>query len=199
MLYSRDLPHADHAGQRRGAGRRRGRTSDQSVVTKGVLPTEIWNPASETWSAAAPIAAARNYHSTAVLMPDGPCSSPGGGHYNGLNNAAEDSAQTYSPSYLFNGPRPTITSVPSSATYGSTISVATPDASSIAAVNLVSLGTDTHQIDMNQHFVPLSFTAGSGSLNVTMPSSAADAPPGHYMLFILNKPGHSVDRPHHRP
>ena len=27
-------------------------TSDQSIVTKGVLPTEIWNPASETWSAA---------------------------------------------------------------------------------------------------------------------------------------------------
>ena len=32
-----------------------------------------------------------------------------------------------------------------------------------ASVNLVSLGADTHQIDMNQHFVPLSFTAsGSG-------------------------------------
>ena len=122
-------------------------------------------------------------------MPDGTVLSAGGGHFNGLNDAAEENYQIYSPSYLFNGPRPTITSAPSSATYGSTISVATPDASSIAAVNLVSLGTDTHQIDMNQHFVPLSFTAGSGSLNVTMPSSAADAPPGHYMLFILNKSG----------
>ena len=124
-----------------------------------------------------------------MLLPDGTVLSAGGGHYNGLNNAAEENYQIYSPSYLFNGPRPTITSAPSSATYSSTISVATPDASSIAAVNLVSLGTDTHQIDMNQHFVPLSFTAGAGSLNVTMPSSAADAPPGHYMLFILNKSG----------
>jgi hypothetical protein len=44
-------------------------------------------------------------------------------------------------------------------------------------------------MDMNQHFVPLSFTAGSGSINVTMPSSPAVAPPGHYMLFILNKQG----------
>ena len=42
---------------------------------------------------------------------------------------------------------------------------------------------------MNQHFVPLSFTAGSGVLNVTMPSSSAVAPPDHYMLFILNKQG----------
>ena len=44
-------------------------------------------------------------------------------------------------------------------------------------------------MDMNQHFVPLSFTANSGSISVTMPSSAAVAPPGHYMLFILNKSG----------
>ena len=164
-------------------------TSDQSVVTTGVMPTEIWDPVSQTWSSAAPISAARNYHSTAVLLPDGTVLSAGGGHYDGLNNAAEENAQIYSPSYLFNGPRPTITSAPSSATYGSTISVATPDASSITAVNLVSLGTDTHQIDMNQHFVPLSFTAGNDSLNVTMPSSAADAPPGHYMLFIVNSSG----------
>jgi hypothetical protein len=164
-------------------------TSDQSVVTTGVLPTEIWDPTSETWSVAAPIATARNYHSTAVLMPSGQVLVAGGGHYDGLDNAGQDSAQIYSPSYLFNGARPTITSVPSSATYGSTISVSTPDASSISAVNLVSLGTDTHQMDMNQHFVPLSFTAGDGTLNVTMPSSAADAPPGHYMLFILNQSG----------
>jgi hypothetical protein len=166
-----------------------GTNSDQSVVTTGVLPTEIWDPTSETWSAAAPIAAARNYHSTAVLMPDGRVLVAGGGHYNGLNDAGQDSAQIYSPSYLFNGARPTIASAPSSSTYGSTISVSTPDASSIKAVNLVSLGTDTHQMDMNQHFVPLSFTAASGSLNVTMPSSSATAPPGHYMLFILNNQG----------
>ena len=34
--------------------------------------------------------------------------------------------------------------------------MSTPDAANISAVNLVSLGTDTHQADMSQHFVPLS-------------------------------------------
>ena len=166
-----------------------GTNSNQEMITTGVLPTEIWDPTSEQWSLAAPIAAARNYHSTAVLMPTGQVLVAGGGHPTSLSDPGQDSAQIYSPSYLFNGPRPTITSVPSSATYGSTISVSTPDASSISQVNLVSLGTDTHQMDMNQHFVPLSFTASDGTLNVTMPSSAAVAPPGHYMLFILNNQG----------
>jgi hypothetical protein len=56
-------------------------------------------------------------------------------------------------------------------------------------VNLVSFAADTHQADMDQHFVPLPFTAGSGSLAVQVPASAATAPPGDYMLFIVNKAG----------
>src|SRR5581483_6063964 len=59
----------------------------------------------------------------------------------------------------------------------------------IGAVNLVSFGADTHQSDMDQHFVPLSFTAGSGSLSVQAPANGSIAPPGDYMLFILNKAG----------
>jgi hypothetical protein len=164
-------------------------TSDQEIVTSGVLPTEIWNPATEQWSQGAPIAAARNYHSTAMLMADGRVLLTGGGHPNGLSNAGEFSSQIYSPPYLFDGPRPTITSAPRSATYGANITVETPDAASIASVNLVSLGTDTHQGDMAQHFVPLSFTANAGSLTVQMPAGPALAPYGNYMLFIVNGKG----------
>src|SRR5260370_37960496 len=69
------------------------------------------------------------------------------------------------------------------------MTIGTPDASSISAVNLVSLAADTHQADMNQHFVPLSFTAGNGSLSVQAPASPALAPPGYYMLFIVNGAG----------
>jgi Domain of unknown function (DUF1929)/Fibronectin type III domain len=164
-------------------------TSDQNIITSGVLPTEIWNPATETWTTAAPIAAARNYHSTAILMPDGRVLVTGGGHPNGLSDPGEFSAQTYSPSYLSNGPRPTITAAPASSTYNTLLTVSTPDAASIGAVNLVSLGTDTHQSDMAQHFVPLSFTTNSGSLTVQTPANSALAPYGNYMLFIVNKKG----------
>jgi Domain of unknown function (DUF1929)/Fibronectin type III domain len=157
-------------------------------VSGGVLPSEIWNPNTQAWSPAAPIATTRGYHSTALLMPDGTVLVSGSGHANpGL--AGQDSAQIYSPPYLFKGARPTITSAPAATTYGATIPLTTPDASSISAVNLVSLGSDTHQSDMDQHFVPLTFTQGSGEVDVQLPSSSAVAPPGNYMLFIVNSNG----------
>ena len=164
-------------------------SSDQSVVTTGDLPTEIWNPATETWTPAAPIAVARNYHSTAILLPDGRVLSAGGGHTTGLGGPGQFNAQIFSPPYLSNGPRPTITGAPTASTYGKSITVTTPDAASISAVNLVSLGADTHQSDMSQHFVPLKFTAGHGELTVQTPSGAAIAPYGNYMLFIVNEKG----------
>ncbi len=164
-------------------------TSNQEIVTSGVLPTEIWNPNTETWSPAAPIAAARNYHSTAILMPNATVLEAGGGHPTGLDDPGEYSAQTYSPPYLFDGARPTITAAPASSTYNTSITVTTPNAASIGSVNLVSLGADTHQTDMAQHFVPLSFTASSGSLTVQTPASSALAPYGNYMLFIVNNKG----------
>jgi hypothetical protein len=154
-------------------------------TTGGVLPSEIWNPDTETWSPAAPLAATRGYHSTAVLMPDGTVLVGGSGHAN-PGYPGQNSSQIYSPPYLFKGPRPTITSAPGGASYGETIPVSTPDGASISAVNLVSLGADTHQSDMDQHFVPLSFSQTSGGLNVQVPSSGAVAPPGNYMLFIVN-------------
>ncbi len=164
-------------------------TSDQSIVTSGVLPTEIWNPTTETWTEAAPIAAARNYHSTAILLPNGTVLSAGGGHYNGLGGQGQYSAQIYSPPYLSQGPRPTITSAPATSSYGKGITVTTPDAASISAVNLVSLGADTHQGNMAQHFVPLSFTVNSGSLTVQTPANSSLAPYGNYMLFIVSNKG----------
>ena len=184
------LPHADDARRRDGArDRRETRAAIRTSITTGVLPTEIWNPATETWTTAAPIAAARNYHSTAMLMPNGTVLVAGGGHPNGLSDPGQFSAQIYSPAYLSDGPRPTITAAPAASTYNSSITLSTPDAESIGAVNLVSLGADTHQSDMAQHFVPLSFTANSGSLTVQTPANSALAPYGNYMLFIVNKKG----------
>jgi hypothetical protein len=45
----------------------------------------------------------------------------------------------------------------------------------------------THCFDQNQRINVLPFVKATGGLNVTAPSSPNACPPGHYMLFILNK------------
>jgi hypothetical protein len=162
---------------------------NQLDVASGELSSEEWDPATGKWTTMASAAVPRVYHSTAVLLPDGRILSAGGGHAESPSSPGEYNAQYYSPPYLFKGARPTITSCPANASYGSTISVGTPDAASITSVVIIGLGADTHTLNMNEHFVPVSFTIGAGSLSVTIPNSPSLLPPGYYMLFIVNNAG----------
>jgi hypothetical protein len=167
-----------------------GTTTNAVGVSTAVLPAEIWSPVTETWTTVASMSAPRLYHSTALLMPDARVLVLGGGRFNGINEPTDQlSAQYYSPPYLFNGSRPTIASVPTTITYGSTITVQTPDASRIAAVSFIRLGSVTHTTNMDQRLVPLAFSVGSDSLSVQAPANGNLAPPGYYMLFILDTNG----------
>ena len=56
-------------------------------------------------------------------------------------------------------------------------------------MSLVRSGAPTHGFDQNQRFVSLPFTAAPNGLDVTAPADARVAPPGDYMLFILNGNG----------
>jgi hypothetical protein len=147
-----------------------------------VLPTEMWDPATGQFTVMASIAVYRGYHSTALLLPDGRVLSAGG-------NVGGPNAQLFSPPYLFAGARPTISTAPAGAGYGQTVFVGTPDVNSISKVTLVRQASVTHSNNMSAGFLQLSFTKTSTGLNVTMPANANLAPPGYYMLFILNGSG----------
>lgn len=150
--------------------------------TSPVYAAEMWDPASGTWSTMASTTMYRGYHSTALLLPDGRVVSAGG-------EKTGASAEIYSPPYLFNGARPTIGSAPSTTKYTNTFFVATPDAADIKQVTWIRLGSVTHSFGQNQRLNHLQFAQAAGGLNVTAPANANVAPPGHYMLFLVNSKG----------
>lgn len=150
--------------------------------TNPVLPTEMWDPATGQFTVMPSIAVYRGYHSTAILLPDGRVLSAGG-------NVGGTNAQIYSPPYLFNGARPTIASAPTSVGYGQNVFVGTPDAASISNIAWIRAPSTTHTFDQSSRYMHLNFTQTTGGLTVTMPANGNLAPPGYYMLFILNGSG----------
>ena len=167
-------------------------------LNAGVYAAELWNPATGQWTTLSSMQVTRQYHSTALLLPDGRVLSAGGGLCGTCDAVGylNKNAEIFSPPYLFAkdgsgslAPRPTVMAVPRTVAEGSQFTVSTPDAASISKVALVKLGAVTHSNNMDQCYVPLSFTAGAGTLTVTAPSGINIAPPGHYMLFIINSAG----------
>src|SRR5205814_9212314 len=91
-----------------------------------VYAAEMWDPAANTWTTLASAAKYRGYHSFALLLPDGRVLT-GGGQLNQSGQANGSNAEVFSPPYLFKGTRPTITSAPSSVSYGQTALIGTSD------------------------------------------------------------------------
>ena len=167
-----------------------GSVNDEDATTES-LNADLYDPATNTFSSAGANAFARLYHSVALLLPDATVWVAGG---NPVRGTYEPHIEIYQPAYLFQSDgtlaaRPSITSAPGSVSYGNQFTVQTPDAASIASVVLIRNGTVTHSFGMDQRMVGMSFTAGPGSLTVTAPPNGNIAPPGYYMLFILNNNG----------
>ncbi|MEO7142928.1 MAG: galactose oxidase-like domain-containing protein, partial [Bryobacteraceae bacterium] len=157
-------------------------------IANAVYAAELWSPHSQTWSTMSSMHTPREYHGTALLLPDGRVLVSGMGADFG-NVPDQKSAEFYSPPYLFKGSRPTVSQAPTQIQYGSNFFVGTPDGSNIASVALIRTGAVTHFFDQNERFLPLTFTQSTGGLTVTAPANANLAPPGYYMLFLVNSAG----------
>jgi hypothetical protein len=159
-----------------------------------VALTEIWDPTTGVFTPVAPASSVyRGYHTTALLLPDGRVIMAGGNHDN-PNYTENRNAEIYSPPYLFdeNGmpaARPTILAAPDVVELGDTIFVQTPDADAISKALWIVPGAVTHAQDWTQRANVLDFTAAAGGLNIELPANGNEAPPGYYMLFLVNHEG----------
>src|SRR6266850_705857 len=168
-----------------------GSTNDEDAATAS-RNADLYDPNTNSFSPAGANAYPRLYHSGSLLLPDATVMLVGG---NPTRGSYEGHIEIYSPAYLFNGDgssaaRPTVSGLSSSTfAYGAAFQVQTPEAANITSVVLVRPGAPTHAFDMDQRLVGLSYTSGAGVLNVTAPPNSNIAPPGYYMLFILNSAG----------
>lgn len=153
---------------------------------------EIYDPVSNSWRLGPAQAEGRAYHSTAALLPDGRVVSAGD-NLNGTIGQPDgdrtDTAELYSPPYLFKGARPAISAAPQSVAWGDTFGVHSPDPVSRAV--MMAPAATTHGYDMNQRHVELQVanTVPGTGIDVVSPPSGRVAQPGYYMLFLLNGQG----------
>jgi hypothetical protein len=166
---------------------------NQYVVSGAERQVELWDPATGAWRLGPAQVEGRAYHSTAVLLPDGRVVSAGD-DYNGTGGPgtglSKDTLEIYSPPYLFRGARPKLNWAPSSVRWNTRFGVASPTAG-IKRAFLMAPTATTHATDMNQRSLQLSVAKrrdGRG-YDLTSPQGPDAAPPGLYMLFLVNARG----------
>ncbi|MGX6600614.1 galactose oxidase-like domain-containing protein [Micromonosporaceae bacterium Da 78-11] len=155
--------------------------------------SQIYRPTTGTFEKAAESTIGRNYHAEAILLPDArvvtlgsdPLYDPSG------KNAGtfEQRIEIYSPPYLFKGPRPVLAGAPGEMSRGATVHVSTPDARRVGSARLVRPSAVTHVTDTDQRSVALMVKRTGDGVDLTLAGPAGLAPPGWYMLFLVDDQG----------
>ncbi len=184
-----------------------GSVNNESPDTPGKT-ADLYDPATNTFRSGGTAAYSRLYHSTALLLPDATVVSMGSNP--SARGSYEAAVEIYTPPYLFDANdrlittnRPSIAPVsPASRVvgYNALLSLTYTSTSAISAAVLVRPGSDTHAFDMEQRLIGLCgptpqhpvCSAPSGvnkTLNLTTPPNGNIAPPGYYMVFLLDSAG----------
>lgn len=125
----------------------------------------------------------RGYHSVALLMPDGRVWIAGSTWSDWEQN--EHRMEVYTPPYIVPG-RVRIEGAPPSVGYGEAFRVTLSSSTNISRVVLIRCGSVTHAFDADQRYLVCEFQQDGDRLNVLSPEGPGTAPPGNYLLFVLD-------------
>jgi hypothetical protein len=155
----------------------------------------VLDPSSNQVSPMADPRIGRDYHTEALLLPDGRILVAGSDplfddEKNTIPGTFEQRIEIFTPPYLEKGtPRPTITSAPASMTRGQQVEIPTPDANRIAKARLIRTSSATHVTTTDMRDVALPMQKTPTGVSVTVPQEPTIVPPGPYMLFLVDDQG----------
>jgi hypothetical protein len=159
----------------------------EESAAEATLGAEIYHPTQNAWSMAATARVPRLYHSVALLMPDGRVTTAGS---NPQRKTEELRIEVFWPPYLFAGARPSCDLRQTEAHYGMSLAADVPDAADLASVCLMRPGATTHSADAEQRLVDIPHQVTEpGAVSLQFPADATVAPPGWYLLFVVNTAG----------
>jgi hypothetical protein len=161
----------------------------REMAAKATLDAEIYRPSKpgKGWVIAATSRVPRLYHSVALLMPDGKVITAGS---NPRRKVEELRIEVFWPPYLFAGERPSCTVADPEVGYGAALSATVSDAATVASACMIRPGATTHTSDAEQRLVDLPIqVTGPTELTLQIPANRALAPPGWYMLFVVDHAG----------
>ncbi|MFD8751452.1 galactose oxidase-like domain-containing protein [Kitasatospora sp. NPDC059577] len=180
---------------------------DDTVLTTGgssgyrgrgesdLLKAQVYHPDSNSFTTAAEPTVGRDYHSEALLLPDGRVA------VLGSNPLFADKAETqpggfeqrieiYTPPYLYRGDRPQVGAAPQAAKLGGTVNVGTSRPDAVATAKLIRPSSVTHVTDVEQRSVALDITGRTADgVSLSLPGNPNLLPPGWYMLFLTDAAG----------
>jgi hypothetical protein len=179
---------------------------DDTVLTTGgshqyrgehksdILKANIYHPDTNTFTPAADPTVGRDYHTEALLLPDGRVVTMGSNPlYNDkadtVGGTFEQRIEIYSPPYLYHGKRPAISRGPAKVTLGKTEHFTTSTPGDVAQIRLIRPSSVTHVTDVQQRSIAVPFTANGNDLSLSIPNNPDLLIPGWYMLFAVDKHG----------
>jgi hypothetical protein len=173
--------------------------------TENVHEASIFDPSTNAFTQVLADPVGRNYHSEALLLPDGRVIALGSNPANPATGAEsfETRISIYEPPYLFKGSRSVLQLIDGEANrleggvnqtkqweYGTEHTLGYTSSSPVTKAVLIRPAAVTHSSDPNQREVALPISRDEkGELTVSLTSNENIAPPGYYMVFLVNSSG----------
>ena len=174
-----------------------GSSGYRGYSSSDILKAELYDPKTNKSQRVADPLVGRNYHSGALLLPNGKVMTFGSDPLfddkaNTKPGSFEQQIDIWSPPYLFRDSRPVLKDSgdkPQRVRLGGKATFETKDGADIKEMRLMRPSSFTHVTNNEQRSIALDFERTKDGVELTLPEDPTLVPPGYYMVNALDKDG----------